>query len=230
MYITFITLLSLSSAVVPKMVCELYVLPNSKCILFLVAYRCLLTLIKLSFNSCNSRSRFLAFHGDNVLHLSILLFYMLLLIFALHACSNWTRIWCMFAVRIIGLLYFSLLGSYFLDLLIFLSLLFPFLSFVSCWLTNTPCQKYDTLLYFLVTVTSGFLSPTFVSFWCRLSRASSRLALDNAIRHKQLNISSRFSPRVAGENDFLQTVINKVITAKEVNHKGQGRYFVHVSD
>ncbi|XP_050922084.1 LOW QUALITY PROTEIN: dedicator of cytokinesis protein 1 [Lates calcarifer] len=47
------------------------------------------------------------------------------------------------------------------------------------------------------------------------------LALDDAIRHKQLNIS-RFSPRVAGENDFLQTVINKVITAKEVNHKAQG--------
>lgn len=54
-----------------------------------------------------------------------------------------------------------------------------------------------------------------------------RLALDDAIRHKQLNIS-RFSPRVAGENDFLQTVINKVITAKEVNHKGQGT--VPVSD
>ncbi|XP_056626925.1 dedicator of cytokinesis protein 1 isoform X1 [Triplophysa dalaica] len=47
------------------------------------------------------------------------------------------------------------------------------------------------------------------------------LALDDAIRHRQLNIS-RFSPRVAGENDFLQTVINKVIVAKEVNHKGQG--------
>ncbi|XP_078269755.1 dedicator of cytokinesis protein 1 isoform X2 [Rhinoraja longicauda] len=30
-----------------------------------------------------------------------------------------------------------------------------------------------------------------------------------------------FQP-VAGENDFLQTVINKVITAKEINHKGQG--------
>lgn len=54
-----------------------------------------------------------------------------------------------------------------------------------------------------------------------LSCAYCRLALDDAIRHKQLNIS-RFSPRVAGENDFLQTVINKVITAKEVNHKGQG--------
>ncbi|KAM9462475.1 dedicator of cytokinesis protein 1 isoform 1-T1 [Clarias gariepinus] len=47
------------------------------------------------------------------------------------------------------------------------------------------------------------------------------LALDDAIRHRQLNIS-RFSPRVAGENDFLQSVINKVISAKEVNHKGQG--------
>ncbi|XP_030629626.1 dedicator of cytokinesis protein 1 [Chanos chanos] len=47
------------------------------------------------------------------------------------------------------------------------------------------------------------------------------LALDDAIRHKQLNMS-RFSPRVAGESDFLQTVINKVIAAKEVNHKGQG--------
>lgn len=52
----------------------------------------------------------------------------------------------------------------------------------------------------------------------------SRLALDDAIRHKPLNMSSRFSPRVAGENDFLQTVINKVIAAKEVNHKGQGTY------
>lgn len=42
------------------------------------------------------------------------------------------------------------------------------------------------------------------------------------MRHeRQLNIS-HFLPRVAGESDFLQTVINKVITAKEVNHKGQG--------
>uniref|UniRef100_A0AAZ3Q4K0 C2 DOCK-type domain-containing protein n=1 Tax=Oncorhynchus tshawytscha TaxID=74940 RepID=A0AAZ3Q4K0_ONCTS len=46
------------------------------------------------------------------------------------------------------------------------------------------------------------------------------LALDDAVlRHRQLNIS-RFSTRVAGESDFLQTVINKVM--KEVNHKGQG--------
>lgn len=65
---------------------------------------------------------------------------------------------------------------------------------------------------------SSFFSPL---AFC-LSRVNSRLALDDAIRHRQLNIS-RFSPRVAGENDFLQTVINKVIVAKEVNHKGQGK-------
>lgn len=66
-------------------------------------------------------------------------------------------------------------------------------------------------------------STTSSSLWCfaRCVRTYCRLALDDAIHHKQLNIS-RFSPRVAGENDFLQTVINKVITAKEVNHKGQG--------
>ncbi|XP_038599409.1 dedicator of cytokinesis protein 1 isoform X1 [Tachyglossus aculeatus] len=49
------------------------------------------------------------------------------------------------------------------------------------------------------------------------------LALVQAVGPKQLhNLSPRFSPRVAGESDFLQTVINKVIAAKEVNHKGQG--------
>lgn len=77
-----------------------------------------------------------------------------------------------------------------------------------------------------------FCEPLCCDFWfvwpfrfllCWPSCAYSRLALDDAIRHKQLNISSRFSSRVAGENDFLQTVINKVITAKEINHKGQGK-------
>lgn len=81
----------------------------------------------------------------------------------------------------------------------------------------------DAVLCSLVTVTHGSLCPL-VS--CGLGRpVPSRLALDDAIRHKPLNMSSRFSPRVAGENDFLQTVINKVIAAKEVNHKGQGTYF-----
>lgn len=80
----------------------------------------------------------------------------------------------------------------------------------------------DDLLCPPVTVTHGSLCP-FVS--CGLGcPMPSRLALDDAIRHKPLNMSSRFSPRVAGENDFLQTVINKVIAAKEVNHKGQGVY------
>lgn len=82
----------------------------------------------------------------------------------------------------------------------------------------------DAVLCSLVIVTSGSLCP-FVS--CGLGRPMpSRLALDDAIRHKPLNMSSRFSPRVAGENDFLQTVINKVIAAKEVNHKGQGMYSI----
>lgn len=89
----------------------------------------------------------------------------------------------------------------------------------------------DGLLCSPVTVPSGSLCP---SVSCGLGRpVPSRLALDDAIRHKPLNMSSRFSPRVAGENDFLQTVINKVIAAKEVNHKGQGMYsavsFLHAS-
>lgn len=66
------------------------------------------------------------------------------------------------------------------------------------------------------------LPPSLPVVCCPSSCVNSRLALDDAIRHRQLNIS-RFSPRVAGENDFLQSVINKVISAKEVNHKGQGK-------
>lgn len=78
----------------------------------------------------------------------------------------------------------------------------------------SPCfSATSTSLFFPAT------SPP-LSVFARCVRHC-RLALDDAIRHTQLNIS-RFSPRVAGESDFLQTVINKVITAKEVNHKGQG--------
>lgn len=89
---------------------------------------------------------------------------------------------------------------------------------------------HPSLLLLLTTITCGSLCPappppplppSFLLCGVCLLCAYCRLALDDAIRHKQLNIS-RFSPRVAGENDFLQTVINKVITAKEVNHKGQG--------
>lgn len=78
-----------------------------------------------------------------------------------------------------------------------------------------------TTTYLLLCPPSLFFRHLFFSMaFCPLCTYC-RLALDDAIRHKQLNIS-RFSPRVAGESDFLQTVINKVITAKEVNHKGQG--------
>lgn len=101
--------------------------------------------------------------------------------------------------------------------------LFRPLSCVDSWWLSLALGD-DDLLCSLVTVTSGSLCP-FVS--CGLGRpVPSRLALDDAIRHKPLNMSSRFSPRVAGENDFLQTVINKVIAAKEVNHKGQGMYSI----
>ncbi len=79
------------------------------------------------------------------------------------------------------------------------------------------CGSSAPLLLLLLLLSPPSLLPCGVCLLC----AYCRLALDDAIRHKQLNIS-RFSPRVAGENDFLQTVINKVITAKEVNHKGQG--------
>lgn len=91
-----------------------------------------------------------------------------------------------------------------------LSLIPPLLS--QPWLSLAPHSSSAFLLSFRHLVFSVVLRP--LCTHCRL-------ALDDAIRHKQLNIS-RFSPRVAGENDFLQTVINKVITAKEVNHKGQG--------
>lgn len=91
----------------------------------------------------------------------------------------------------------------------------PLLTTITLWLLFA-------LLLLLLSPFSPPLSPSSLLLYgvCPLC-ASCRLALDDAIRHKQLNIS-RFSPRVAGENDFLQTVINKVITAKEVNHKGQG--------
>lgn len=89
----------------------------------------------------------------------------------------------------------------------------PLLTTITLWLFLPPAPPPPPLLV--------FLHPFLLSVAFRLLCAHCRLALDDAIRHKQLNIS-RFSPRVAGENDFLQTVINKVITAKEVNHKGQG--------
>lgn len=116
-----------------------------------------------------------------------------------------------------------------------LSLLLPFLP--HCWLTTTLSLSWNLHHCFGTFPSLSRLppppnphahdllllcapTPCLPLCW-HPSRTSSRLALDDAIRHRQLNIS-RFSPRVAGENDFLQTVINKVIAAKEVNHKGQG--------
>lgn len=108
-------------------------------------------------------------------------------------------------------LYHCLVSSLSLPLAFFIHLFF-FL-FCSCPLLSGSLW---ILLFFSLSLL--FSSP----LACCLSCVNSRLALDDAIRHRQLNIS-RFSPRVAGENDFLQTVINKVIAAKEVNHKGQGK-------
>lgn len=119
-------------------------------------------------------------------------------------------------------LYFSRVVQHVPDRCSSLSLLSPILSSVVRRLTTTLTLGDGALSCFLVTVPSGSLCP---SVSCGRGRpVPSRLALDDAIRHKPLNMSSRFSPRVAGESDFLQTVINKVIAAKEVNHKGQGTY------
>ncbi|TRY98030.1 hypothetical protein DNTS_013904 [Danionella cerebrum] len=108
-----------------------------------------------------------------------------------------------------------------------------------CFFSSSPCSFLSPLCLILLTLFHPFfltylLPPLSSSILfsvrfslplphslLRLAGVLSRLALDDAILHRQLNIS-RFSPRVAGENDFLQNVINKVIAAKEVNHKGQG--------
>lgn len=124
---------------------------------------------------------------------------------------------------------------------VFASLFWSFPSFLS---PSSPIPFYHPPHILLIFILHSlffffFFTPLFVFLYrwlflypslplslpvvcCPSSCVNSRLALDDAIRHRQLNIS-RFSPRVAGENDFLQSVINKVISAKEVNHKGQGK-------
>lgn len=111
-------------------------------------------------------------------------------------------------------LYHCLVSSLPLPLAFFIHLFFFFSAHVHSYLAL--CGYYSSSLF------SSFSLSLSSPLACCLSCVNSRLALDDAIRHRQLNIS-RFSPRVAGENDFLQTVINKVIAAKEVNHKGQGK-------
>lgn len=62
---------------------------------------------------------------------------------------------------------------------------------------------------------SGFLltSPVFP-----------RIAMETYIRQRQLIMSPLITSHVIGENEPLTSVLNKVIAAKEVNHKGQGTW------
>lgn len=62
---------------------------------------------------------------------------------------------------------------------------------------------------------SGFLltSPVFP-----------RIAMETYIRQRQLIMSPLIASHVIGENEPLTSVLNKVIAAKEVNHKGQGTW------
>ncbi|NXS76769.1 DOCK5 protein, partial [Pandion haliaetus] len=48
------------------------------------------------------------------------------------------------------------------------------------------------------------------------------IAMETYIRQRQLIMSPLIASHVIGENEPLTSVFNKVIAAKEVNHKGQG--------
>ncbi|KAJ3607904.1 hypothetical protein NHX12_024955, partial [Muraenolepis orangiensis] len=71
-----------------------------------------------------------------------------------------------------------------------------------------------------------------ISFVCQIVRVGRMELRDNNTKKLTSGLRRPFGvaglvvtlqeDAVAGENDFLQTVINKVIAAKEVNHKGQG--------
>lgn len=47
--------------------------------------------------------------------------------------------------------------------------------------------------------------------------------METYIRQRQLIMSPLIPSRVIGENEPLTAVFNKVITTREVNHKGQGK-------
>uniref|UniRef100_A0A2K6K0V1 Dedicator of cytokinesis 5 n=1 Tax=Rhinopithecus bieti TaxID=61621 RepID=A0A2K6K0V1_RHIBE len=49
-----------------------------------------------------------------------------------------------------------------------------------------------------------------------------QIAMETYIRQRQLIMSPLITSHVTGENEPLTSVLNKVIAAKEVNHKGQG--------
>lgn len=51
-----------------------------------------------------------------------------------------------------------------------------------------------------------------------------RIAMETYIRQRQLIMSPLITSHVIGENEPLTSVLNKVIAAKEVNHKGQGMW------
>lgn len=62
-----------------------------------------------------------------------------------------------------------------------------------------------------------FVTPSLS--WCLLLR----IAMETYIRQRQLIMSPLIPSRVIGENEPLTAVFNKVITTREVNHKGQGK-------
>ncbi|KAK2093848.1 Dedicator of cytokinesis protein 5 [Saguinus oedipus] len=78
---------------------------------------------------------------------------------------------------------------------------------------SSPCNLYfesvmnPALMLLLLTV-----QPT----------ATVKIAMETYIRQRQIIMSPLITSHVIGENEPLTSVLNKVIAAKEVNHKGQG--------
>lgn len=57
-----------------------------------------------------------------------------------------------------------------------------------------------------------------------------RMAKETYISQRQLIMSPLSSSRVLAENEPLPSIYNKVIAAKEINHKGQGIEPFHGGD
>lgn len=70
-------------------------------------------------------------------------------------------------------------------------------------------------LYFALFLIQFCPSPLGLSF--------PRIAMETYIRQRQLIMSPLIPSRVIGENEPLAAVFNKVIAAREFNHKGQGK-------
>lgn len=74
------------------------------------------------------------------------------------------------------------------------------------------------------SVVSGHASETVsASGFLLTSPVFPRIAMETYIRQRQL-MSPLITSHVIGENEPLTSVLNKVIAAKEVNHKGQGTW------